>query len=371
MISARVVLWGSFGHTNLGDDLLLMSFMRILQDEGLDNSEVAIRVRNTGEQKWIKHLFPEVIIIQDDDCVACDKLIFAGGTQFFSFPNGRKGLVRYASIAYNAIKLLGRINFRANKYRNVTFQRAGAFSVGLGPFKSSGIVLLLVRQWIKRLSVIVVRDSKSLDYTSLYGAKGTSFIDKDIVYYRSLWDTSSHDTKIVKHNNQKPLVGLILRDWTRGNVSFDYLDSIINFTKVHRDKYAFQYFIFSEHDTLVMSRLNAENIDYYLWDVSNYKINEYIELIESSDFIISSRAHGTVIADLLETPVVAINIDPKTSLISAIRNSKSSVPSWSDPFEIDVLDVLLREAKANYSKVSSKVMEEGNVVNLLRKFLKS
>ena len=345
-IKVKFVLWGSFGYTNLGDDLLLSSFITLLKNNGTPLTDIAVRVRNKSEISFINQIYPGIITFTSTDKIECSKLIFAGGTQFFSFPNERKGLSKILSNILNSFRLMKQINFSDNYFQNVFFKSAGAFSVGLGPFTSKRITLFLVKQWLKKLDVVVTRDHVSTNNVIRINKINNMKQDCDIVYNQKLWFPNKFNTR-KRPMSKKKKIGFILRDWRRGNISFNYLTKIINFYKVYCKKFDVVFFVFSPYDSRVIDCLENESLEFNLWKGNESSLEKYMQKLSYCDVIVSARAHGVVLANILKIPSISIDLDPKISLISEEFNQNFTQPVWTMPFESkDLNDLILSSIRA-------------------------
>ena len=352
----KYLISGWNGHTNLGDDLLLLSlitsinrkdknsYFYILSDSILVtkniiasdlSDKVTVIQRKGGRLSWRLQLYLLGL--------KCDWYILPGGSTFRDF-----------NFETNTIKT----HYKMSKIAHLAGCKIQFTGIGIGPIWKKDSI-----KWLKKIfkfSNATVRDKNSLNILKKYGIKNVS-LSSDLLF--SIKPIAVKKNRITR---DPKIIGLALRNWDdsinkeenlpKKRKKLDALEKMIFLIKKIQIVfpyseirfYCFQKSqVFLEDDIGFAKSINKNMktsfkiIPLILDDQCNYCSIQH-KLIEA-DYMIGTRLHSIIISSILSIPVLAIEYDLKIRGLMASLNKLNCVIRWNNLYRKD-LDIIIRNA---------------------------
>jgi len=324
----KFLLEGAFGESNFGDDLLMLATLNALIAKWPD-AQITINARQDSKRNDYLDRVPGIHRILRGWLLSFEKYdlkIFAGGTQFYSYPKIKNKAKKYwFEIFFNKI---------GNKLLRIWHQnRKNAYlGIGIGPFYDGN--LEACKKLILKGSFIAVRDGVSADYLENWGAVNFN-CGADICYQRDWWFDSKAN---ISKTEEKDIIGIVVRDFDYDLPGRDYLEPLVSFIEsLLSSGKKVKCFAFSRiKDAGAILRISELGVDILVWNGEFDELNEYLKQISSCMLLISARYHGVVIGSVLGIPSIGIEVDPKVKL--ACDSLGEGSLCWSAPFSLAELE---------------------------------
>lgn len=351
----KIIVKGAYGDANVGDDLLLTMVLQIL-------SKLKFKPEITvvcNKVKYLTKAFSDIkfVSLTKSRFIDSDAYILGGGTQFFSFQNSNSKLsltskfLIYLNILANEPSLLY-YYFKSKFIRINENQLRLAIGIGLGPFSSENDEIL-IKNDLKYFDHLYGRDTITLDYITKWELQNSSF-SADLCL-TSIFHQLYHQKHQLISNN-KPKLGVVLRDWPHNNVGKIINDKIINWID-ENSNYEISVFLFSKEKDQALadffsykSNLKIDNL--IIWHPEDYDFNEFYSLLNGCDVIITSRYHAAIFALNLEIPTICLGIDPK---LKALCQEVDGYYYWDANKDVSEIDTQLMFIKSNYIDLQSSI----------------
>lgn len=306
----NITIQGYYGHSNLGDDLLMLVVYRFL----CNNTDLNIDI-NSENKLYIKKFIPEYI---DNKNAKSDMNLDGGGGLFFSFKQGTildfciNTFVKLfgPKILKNIFRLLG-------KFKNIGQLPSISLGIGVGPYCKSSR-----RYWQDALTLsekrsIYVRDNESFELLKTMNINKKIYEISDLVFLNEYWLTENYSETF-----QKESISFILRDWS---VSNNYFEEIITLAMELKKKgEIINFFSFNPHnDKETNKKIHNAGFKVIGWNNNEFTLDEYLLLLKSSKVVITERAHGAIISANLGVPCVIIPLENKLINVHKMLSSSS------------------------------------------------
>jgi len=287
----NIHLKGYFGHQNLGDDLLMISSYRLIKDKYPD-SQVYIKSRS----QYVSKLLPEIKLVNSfDELPNIDVLVYGGGGIFFDFKVGSKYFINKISTILS-LKLINKfIKFLKPKSK----VKIIGWGLGVGPYNKSSNRFLKDMYFLSKFNFLGVRDKESYEFCRKINNNSHEYTD--IVFDKSLWIDKYEITSLEKK------VSIVLREWKFYSINNDYI-SLADKLSEKNIKVKFLFFN-PKSDKKEIEKI--EKTDYETISYTPNNANQFISEINSSSLIITQRAHGAIVGNVLGCPSICIGIEPK------------------------------------------------------------
>jgi len=291
----NIHLKGYFGYENLGDDLLMISSIRLIY-QTFSDPKIYIRSKSS----YINNLFPEVILVDDfKKLPKIDVLIYGGGGVFFDFNKGRSGIknLLVKTISLTIFNKLIKIIKPKSKLKIL------GWGLGIGPYSSSSEKFLNDMYHLSRFDFLALRDKAgSYKLIKKVNKKHTN-IYTDIVFQSKLWkDKYNLDISL-----KAASVCIIPRGWEFGNKDFKEL----KLAKSLNEKGIDVKFLFfnPEKDKACIDLIEQTKFKSILYTPSS--ANHFLSELKASRLIVTQRAHGAIVGNTLGCPSICIGIEEK------------------------------------------------------------
>ncbi|HIF9256674.1 polysaccharide pyruvyl transferase family protein [Photobacterium damselae] len=355
----KVLVRGAYGSFNFGDDLLLILITSILKDLHC-NVDILC-----SKQKYISKLIDNQARINDGTLYEeYDLLVYGGGTQFYSFFYEEKNkdkiisfIKRTYDLIINPLRIKGAIMRRLHNtpYRCNNLMYIG---IGVGPFYNEDSKKEILKK-IDNNHLLLVRDQTSKSYLDEFNIKSILCPDLCFTPYIKTYLPVPSDINIIKK------IAIILRDWEYSeDLSPDrVLDIYSQFVDCG---YEISFVLFSKiSDRKWFQKLNKK-VDLHIWDPEQNTINEFINVINGFDLIISSRFHGLVISSILNKPFIGLNIEPKIEIFCKKYNFNNIInPNFNTEEIFDKIEKInnnLFDVLSNIKTVNDIEFSKGDVM---------
>lgn len=316
----KVLLLGSYGQSNLGDDLLMWNFLELLKSKGFD--EIYVNANTTDYiPKPINEAYPDlqcintyetpitqyVRLIRDVDCI-----VYGGGTlykELYSSTGRSKYSVIVRMMAFNVLaRILGTKLFHLN--------------IGIGSLKT-GLGRLISKIAITSSTMTVFRDRKSYNYARLTLRVPANKIMKstDGLFLNHTWEKPWHQAKLkVDRKKYKQVVGVNvlsdIPDWVDRD---SYIKTMQEFVIQLLDQGNYVVFVPFQHAFNPRNDLwfTHEVFDTVLKDRTGYEILSEVPIDKASsclqqcDVFVGMRFHSLLLATVNGVPFLAVAYDTK------------------------------------------------------------
>lgn len=349
-----VYVVGYFGASNLGDDLLLVESMKLIQSE-ITTSEVVIVCH---PNQYLATYFPGTTQITPSEFLRCklgvrDKIIFAGGGQFSNFSQpGFKNL-------WGFTEFLSILGIRFISWRWLSRVRGFPFLIGVGPARGAGAKL-----GSKFLRI-------SLEKGSVRDYRSQAFLPNCDVGVDPILATFDPGPQAqLLQGEQGKTIGILLRSWGDPTKVIDFAKNLVNhLTKQGINSSQITFVSFQKnYDNSVYKDEFFDEFNMISWEPDSTSIASFISQLAKLDHLFSMRAHGIFLAARLGTNVTPVIIEPKIFIAAqqvGVNGQFLNLDSNSDDFRKIHLFGSLPDAKYLQGQDNS------NPNQRLRSFLRS
>lgn len=365
----KIIIKGSFGEGNFGDDALMLVLSRIIGNICSEDNYAFICNADAG---YINNIIPSVAIIRKGciESYSSNLLLYGGGTQFFSFNNGGK------TIEDNINKILKlfndgiiknialRIRKKSCGREGIKYRYMASLGIGIGPFSEKKDAIRIAKLF-SLMSYVAVRDKNSYEFCQSHEISKAGLYS-DLCFLPNIFDDSlrSDFTELQK---VKKRIGVIVRDWSHDDKGIAYSESIKNVINTLRDfECEVTYILFAgKNDVQWLKDIVRNNETYILWDPNTDTVEGFIKKLSIFDLFITARYHGAVFGALLGKPSVCIGIEPKLIQISEIMGDGGRL--WNYPFIeeecVSAVMSVIKEYKKAISAISEFVKMQGDLAD--------
>ena len=337
-----VSLEGWYGEGNLGDDILMKVSYSVLRDV-FRSPEIS--VKTTGR--------PYVRSLLGAGCVQRRELappssvravLVGGGGLFFGFQNnGLIGRVGQAALQISGLGPFHRARSLKHDIMSLLYgtRRPSklfrvAFGIGVGPFVAGSRRELRAALQLSRNDLIVVRDIESEQICRSWRLPSRVVRATDIAFELDRWLPSSCVAMPHDKPRQKNLT-IVVRDWPSQLEGAMYFDALLDAVrKARRDSFRIRFCSLNpENDLHVLNLLEKHAEDVLYWDPSGRTLEDFLMEFAETDLVITSRAHGALVAACLGIPSICIGIERKMQAVAEMLDGIPEV--WGPPFDPDAL----------------------------------
>jgi len=369
---ASIILKGYYGFGNLGDDILMLSIYGWLSES---YPEAKIQICTNGDKSSYipKLLSASIEIIRNHEDVKTDWIIHGGGGVYFDFEDGG---IKFRWL--NAlINFVGKKSFQKiyKQYRSIrgTIGPQGkfrvGFGIGVGTYTPSSHRLYADILELFDFKFLLVRDEESEKHLRQLNVPCPIKVSSDLAFMDNYWKPQD-----LSKNKREKTIGFVLRDWVYDNHAYfpvikEVADRLIS------SKFEVQFFSFDRFSDTAYLQHFAE-YEVLSWDPYNQTTSLFLKKLNECSLVITSRAHGAIIAACLGIPALCLEIEPKLKHVATLLKHSSLLVS--KPFDKDklvetilarfqILDLL--ENATNLDKeFNRKKMEDG--LSMFKRFVR-
>lgn len=362
MKNPTIIIKGAYGQPNFGDDLLMLVLKNIFQKSF---SDLEFRFLIPPLCNYIEDfLEPENILYNQGENVTVDYLVLGGGTQFYSFPDTKKNarITILKSILKNPFSL--RLYLKKRKQASglhINAEKIIGVGLGIGPFEGKQAVSAKENTLatLSKMAFLMVRDRVSYQFAKQKGINNNLILANDLCFVPRAYlpfnieaNTTSNKTKLT----------FILRDWghSKNKIHIEQTISYIKNMLSSNDANDYNVLLFAK-DLYCKSLLLKNKIEFIQWNPKKYSIQDFINIMQNTDIIISSRYHGIVLSSLFNIPFIPIVVDPKLSIFA--EGISSQIHLWKYPFIPSDLHFGIKQTLSNKEDILKDNIEKNNIYN--------
>ena len=362
MRQKSVLLLGSYGQSNLGDDLLMWNYLGLLRDQGFTRIYVNANTQDFIP-KPVKRAYPDLQIINTYTTTvfsyislirSVDCIVYGGGTLYKELYVST-GRTKYSVI----IRMMG-FNILAKLFGTKLYH----LNIGIGSLKT-GLGRLTSKLALNAATKTVFRDKESYDY-----ARKTLHVDEnkiekstDGLFVSRIWERPWHKASLrIDRKKYKNVVGINILsdipDWIDRD-AYIYVMRQFVLRLLGQGNYVvfvpFQHAFNPRNDLL----FTKEIFDEILEGKSGYKVltEVPIDLVSSymrqCDVFVGMRFHSLLLATANQVPFVAVAYDTKCWRF--IQEIDYPYAIELEKIEIDTLMSLYEQAVNDKAKTASRL----------------
>ena len=295
----HVILSGYYGFNNSGDEAILLSMHKNIQNLG-ENINITV-LSNRPDETRVKYGVQVVYRFSICEVMkalrSCDVLLSGGGS-LLQDSTSTRSLMYYLSIIVAAKLMRKKVMLYAN---------------GIGPV-SKNLNRRIVKLVVNKADLITLREESSYHELKSMGVDDKKcFVTADPVF--TMGDIS-HDKAIcllkeAKIPLDKPLVGVSVRNWK------DMEHFIPKFAKLCDDivknyNRTIVFIVMQIPNDIKISEMVQKKMSYPSYIMKeNYSPYEIMGVIKCMDFILSMRLHTLIFAARQRIPLIGFVYDPK------------------------------------------------------------
>lgn len=295
----HVVMSGYYGFNNTGDEAIMISMHKNIQEMG-DNYHITVLSNNPGgtrEKYGIEAVyrfgFWEVLRA----IKGCDVLLSGGGS-LLQDSTSTRSLMYYLSITV-AAKMMGK---KVMLYAN-----------GIGPV-SGKRNRRLVKQVVNRADLITLREENSYEELLSMGVNAKKcFVTADPVFTMDC--ISKEEARVLLEEEgiplDKPLVVVSVRNWREMDRFIDRFAKLCDTIVEEYDRTIVFLAMQMPNDITVSEKVRKKMKQNAYILRNNYSPYEIMGVISMADFILSMRLHTLIFAARQKVPLVGFIYDPK------------------------------------------------------------
>lgn len=314
----KILLLGSYGQTNLGDDLLMYNYLSFLKDRGYEQI-YANAVRPDLIPKIIYQEFPELKIVETyktstSDWIKIlrqvDAAVYGGGTIYKEM---------YASTGRNkhgvTLRMMG-FNNLARLLKVPVYN----LNIGTGSIKTE-LGRAISRQGLMASRYTILRDQKSYDYATemLKIPKNKVCASTDGLFLNHKWENVWHEQPLKNLKKGKAVIGLNMLsdipDWIDRPHYIKTMRDLVN--KLTEDYNVvlipFQHDFSDNNDHAFIQQEIVPQIKPKTgWQLlPKVEIDNVSSILAQCDAVLGMRFHSLLLATAINTPFVALAYDTK------------------------------------------------------------
>lgn len=295
----HVVMSGYYGFNNTGDEAIMISMHKNIQEMG-DNYHITVLSNNptgTRDKYGIEAVYRFGFLDVLRAIKGCDVLLSGGGS-LLQDSTSTRSLMYYLSITITA-KLMGK---RVMLYAN-----------GIGPV-SGKRNRRLVKQVVNRADLITLREENSYDELLSMGVNAKKcFVTADPVF--TMESIPKEEAKGLLQAEgiplDKPLVVVSVRNWKEMDRFIDRFAKLCDTIVEKYDRTIVFLAMQMPNDITVSEKVRKKMKQNAYILRNNYSPYEVMGVISLADFILSMRLHTLIFAARQKVPLIGFIYDPK------------------------------------------------------------
>jgi len=349
----RVVMRGSYGEGNFGDDTLMLATHALLRRAfEMDEIAVALGASSTADAAThaTKHL-PGAAFVPYRGGAGARLEVWGGGTQWCSFPRtaARSPLParlarRFRQPVGSAAYALRRLDAKARPPIS-----SAAVGVGIGPFADEARELASAQQ-LRRTQFLAVRDAVSKGHCDSWGLDRVVF-GADLCFVDHWWTRQGAVSRSAGTPTRS--IGVIVRDWPHDTDGDTYATPLLRATAALRaEGLRVDFISFSpKADAGWRRELGRAGERIVEWGPDAGSVDEFLQQQANYDCLVSSRYHGAIFGALVGTPVICVDIEPKLRIAADTVQGRL----WRKPFDDSELLALVRTVTENHAAETARI----------------
>lgn len=315
-----VLLLGSYGHSNLGDDLLMWNFLELLRER--DFKEIYV---NAGSTEFlprpIKEHYPDLKLVDTYKTSVIDYIKLMRHVDVIVYGGGTLYKELYASTGRSKYSVIVRM-MAFNLMAKILGTRLIHLNIGIGSLKTS-VGRMISKLAITSASSSIFRDQKSYDYAKdvLRIPEKKIIKSTDGLFLNQVWEHPWKSANLrIDRKKYKNVVGVNvlsdIPDWVDRDT---YVQTMKDFVSELLDRGNYVLFVPFQHAYNPRNDLlfTHEVFDEMLKGKSGYKILSEVPIdlassyLRQCDVFVGMRFHSLLLAAVNQVPFVALAYDTK------------------------------------------------------------
>jgi len=357
-----VLLLGSYGQSNLGDDLLMWNYLEFLKERRF--SEIYVNANTTQFiPDPIKKAYPDLHIVDTYKTSVLeyiklikkvDCIVYGGGTLYKELYSST-GRSRYSVIirmmGFNIVaKLLGTKLYHLN--------------IGIGALKTK------TGRFISKLALAsstltVFRDQESYDFAKniLHISPGKIKKSTDGLFLNHIWEKTWHNAGLtIDRNKWKNVIGInVLSDIPDWVDREHYITVMRQFVKAQLDQQNYIVFVPFQHRFNPRNDLlfTEETFGDILQSYENYALLKEVPIdlassyLQQCDLFVGMRFHSLLLATVNQVPFVAVAYDTKCWRF--IEESQYEYAIKLEDLQLENLNILCQKALSSRDEIRAQL----------------
>lgn len=316
----KVLLLGSYGQSNLGDDLLMWNYLQFLSARGA--TEIYVNANTTEHiPKAVKKAFPDIKIVNTYKTPLLKYMQLIKSVDYIAYGGGTLYKELYASTGRSRYSVIIRL-MGFNLIAKLLGTRVYHLHIGIGSLKTKR-GRLITKLALTFATKTVFRDKESFEFARDILGVPTRKITKSVdgLFIDPIWQKTWHEKQLkIDRKKYKRVVGInILSDIPDWIDRKSYIKTMQQFATELLKKGDFVVFIpfqtafNANNDYTFMSKTFGDQLRPY----KNYLLLDDvpIDLVHSymnqCDVLVGMRFHSLLLSTVCRLPFVAIAYDTK------------------------------------------------------------
>jgi polysaccharide pyruvyl transferase CsaB len=304
----NILLLGAYGQNNLGDELLLYSFLNYIDTKGYNVICNSTNPEETGKKFGIKSFHTSDIKSLLKYLFKSKYVVFGGGSQFKTLPAVFQRRKESVLINILIVTIAARLLFKKTYF----------ISVGAGPLDTK-FSRFLTKIIIVFSNKILLRDESSFELMKSVSNSKKLVSSGDGLYLSKNLIDEIIDTQSKKSVEKSVVISpnLHTKEENLAEVEIKALSEVAN--QLAKNGYKINLIPFQKGFTHVDDFVACERILENIEDKSKAEIVELKDekdifaLMQKQKIIIGVRLHSIIIGSLCRVPVIAVCYDPKVA----------------------------------------------------------
>ncbi|MGL6434178.1 polysaccharide pyruvyl transferase family protein [Aeromonas caviae] len=382
----KCCLRGAYGPGNFGDDLLMISALKILESV-YNKDEICVTVYDI---EMAKNFLPNVNFVPFSSPVSSHITFLGGGGQYFSFHGVKTKKTSVFRKINDHIKsgmsfsdMLWGAYIRKKFNRRWLSKYDIGFCLGIGPFinRDARLYKLAVEE-LPKMSYLSLRDNDSFLLSSELGVNNIKEFS-DPIFLKDLWLEGCSSLSENSNEESRDLV-VIVRDWPFDLNKVEQIKKLQVLKSVSEKRGLNLKFIslYQSYDKEIVDYFNAIDIKVICWNPLETSLKDFLGILSNCKALITTRAHGAIVPAVLGVPPIIINIEKKLEKVHKMLGSSSllyqmdhlgSEANWHqilDSYEENkqsLKDNLIEDIRLNRNKAEMAV---NDVIEFMRSIAK-
>jgi len=318
----KILLLGSYGQTNIGDDLLMWNFLALLKKQGFNDTDIYVNANKAAlVPKIIRTSYPGLHIIETYRTSVVGWLRLLKKVDFVVYGGGTIYKELYASTGRSRHSVTARMMIM-NLLARLTGARVYHLNIGIGSIKSN-LGKYIARRGLAAADYSVFRDEQSYTFArqTLQLPAHKAARSTDGLFLDPIWQKPWHDTPLpIDTKKYKTTVGINMLsdipDWIDRD---HYLQVMRTFIQdlLQQGNYVvlipFQHTFNHNNDVAFMQKEIMPHVRQYpnVLLLPRVEIDAIGGILAQCDVLIGMRFHSLLLATALKVPFVAVMYDTK------------------------------------------------------------
>ncbi len=316
----KILLRGYYGFGNLGDDILMITSAKLLK-QIFPKSKVMVMSAST-KAGYIIPLLEENIdeLLEYGKEPVVDLVVHGGGGTYYDFDGG-PSMYKILNFLIDAIgiKNWARLYSLYRRLKGWQIPKdAMRIGIGLGidKFTESSKKYYYKMSELYQFDLLYVRDKRSWGYVKNRGLNNNVYLSTDLAFMKELWLPKS-----VKNLTEREGIVFILKNTGQNN----YLQTIQSaIARLKKKGYKITMLFFErDHDLPICNNFGSELS--FVWEPKKIRLQEYLKILAGQRLVITSRAHGAILAGAFDIPAICLGVEPKMEAIRGMFPNSGSL----------------------------------------------